>query len=110
MTSDGKTITEPGIASIVAIAGQIEALNERAVREYGPIVENILLTGNRDTREIEWTLDGLLDFCGHPPVLELYRRLCRHYWNVDRDATAGYIQAYREMWDSESATEAEENK
>jgi hypothetical protein len=33
--------------------------------------------------------------------LELFRRLCRHYWDIDPAATAGYVHAYREMWDSD---------
>lgn len=55
---------------------------------------------SRDARRIERTLDGLLDFCGNPPTLDLYRRLCRHYFDIDPVATASYINAYRELWDS----------
>jgi len=44
---------------------------------------------------------ALLDFCGHAPTLQLYRRLCRHYFDIDPVATVSYINAYREMWDSE---------
>jgi hypothetical protein len=36
----------------------------------------------------------------------LYRRLCRHYWQFNPEATVSYINAYREMWDSEDDTEA----
>jgi hypothetical protein len=47
-------------------------------------------------------LDGLLkvDFCGHEPVVQMYKNLCRHYWDIDPAATADYINAYREYWDS----------
>ena len=55
----------------------------------------------RDVQQIEHTLDGLLDFCGYAPVLEMYRRLCRHYWDIGPAATADYVKAYRERWDSE---------
>jgi hypothetical protein len=34
-------------------------------------------------------------------ALLLYRKLCRHYYAIDPSATAEYVQAYREMWDSE---------
>lgn len=43
----------------------------------------------------------LIDFCGHEPVLQLHKKLCRHYWNIDPAATADYINAYRERWDSD---------
>ena len=88
--------------SVTGLARQICALNKQAVRQYKPIVESILRDRSRDVRHIEHTLDGLLDFCGHDPALKLYRRLCRHYWDIDPVATAQYVHAYREMWDSEN--------
>ena len=69
--------------------------------QYTPVVDALLRTGSRDVRAIEQTLDGLLDFCGSDPALQLYRRLCRHYFSINAAATAYYVHAYREMWDSE---------
>lgn len=92
-------------ASITDLARQVQGLNQRAVEQYQPVVAEILRTGCRDTRHIEHTLDGLLDFCGYDPALQLYKRLCRHYWQIDPVATASYINAYRELWDSEPEQE-----
>ena len=85
--------------SIIGLARDARDLQEQAAREYKPAVDRILRTRSRDVREIEQTLDGLLDFCGHEPVLRMYKDLCRHYWDIDPAATAGYINAYREYWD-----------
>lgn len=84
-----------------ALLGQVQQLQLQAARQYQPVVDELLRTGSRDVRQIEHTLDGLLDFCGHAPVLAMYRRLCRHYWDIDPAATADYIKAYRERWDNE---------
>lgn len=89
------------LQSISAIAEQMQGVQVIAVAQYTPVVETIIATRSRDVRQIEQTLDGLLDFCGHEQVLLLYRRLCRHYFDIDPAATAGYINAYRELWDSE---------
>ena len=62
-----------------ALLGRVQQLQQQAVRQYEPVVDNLLRTGSRHVQQIEHTLDGLLDFCGHAPVLEMYRRLCRHY-------------------------------
>jgi hypothetical protein len=91
---------------ILALAARSQELNERAALEYAPLVEEILRPDSHDARRIEQTLDGLLDFCGHGPVLTLYRRLCRHYWFIDPVATTRYAQFYRDMWDSESVMDA----
>jgi hypothetical protein len=92
-------------ASVHGLAVTLHSLNQRAVREYGPVVEAIIRSRSRDAGHIEHTLDGLLDFCGHEPALRLYRRLCRHYFDIDPRATADYVNAYREIWDFEARQE-----
>ena len=88
--------------SVSGIAESLHALNKDALRAYTPVVETLLRSRSRDIHHIEHTLDRLLDFCGYEPVLDLYKKLCRHYWDIDPTATASYVHAYREMWDSES--------
>lgn len=84
-----------------ALAEQIGELHKRALAEYSPLVSHILDSASRDSSEIERTLDGLLDFCGHAAVLELYRRLCRHYHGINPAAAASYVNAYRTMYDAD---------
>ena len=50
---------------------------------------------------IERTLDHLLDHACIPQGLALFKSLCRHYWEINPQATASYINIYREMWDSD---------
>jgi hypothetical protein len=88
--------------TIGALAGELRDLQQQAARQYQPVVDDILHTGSRDIRHIEHTLDRLLDFCGHEPVLRMYKQLCRHYRDIDPAATAYYINAYREYWDSDA--------
>ena len=89
------------LESIRGLASSIHAINKTAVREYTPVVEAILRSRSRDARHIERTLDGLLDFCGYEPALQLYKGLCRYYFPINPAVTAEYVYAYREMWDSE---------
>ena len=86
---------------VTGLASQIRDLHEMAVRECTPVVEAIISSRSRDVRHIEHTLDSLLSFCDYETALQLYRRLCRHYWDIDPLATAQYVHAYREMWDGE---------
>jgi hypothetical protein len=92
---------DPRFRAIRELAESLQLLNRQAVKEYTPLVEDIIHTRSRDVRHIEHTLDGLLDFCGYDPSLQLYRQLCRHYYDIDPVATVSYVNAYREMWDSE---------
>ena len=88
--------------AIRTLAGSMRELQQQAAQQYKPVIDGILLTRSRDIRHIEHTLDCLLDFCGHEPVLEMYKTLCRHYWDIDPAATAYYINAYRGYWDSDA--------
>jgi hypothetical protein len=87
--------------AIISFARDLRKLQQQAAQQYEPVVDDILRTRSRDVHHIEHVLDGLLDFCGHEPVLEMYKKLCRHYWEIDPAATATYINAYREYWDSD---------
>ena len=88
--------------TIMALVREMRDLEQQAAQQYRPVVDDILRTGSRDARHIEHTLDGLLDFCGFDPVLAMYQQLCRHYWDIDPEATAFYVNAYRENWDSDA--------
>ena len=94
------------LESIRGNASSLHAINKKAVREYTPVVEAILRSPIPDTRHIESALDGLPDFCGYEPALHLYKKLCRYYLHIDPTATVQYIEAYRELWDSDQEAKA----
>lgn len=96
------------LQSLKGFAESLRSLNQQAVREYTPIVEDILRTRSHDINHVEHTLDGLLSFCGYEPALVLFKKLCRHYWEIDPVATAAHINAYRDMWDSDDEPTAED--
>ena len=83
------------------LVSQLSGLGEQAVGIYAPIVEQIILTSDQNEKHIEHTLDWMLSYCFSPEMLDLYKKLCRYYFTINAVATAGYIEAYREMWDSE---------
>jgi hypothetical protein len=76
-------------------------LAQQAFVQYEPMVKNIISSKITDVNNISYTLDCMLDFCFDEQMLLLYRRLCRYLLDIDPEATASYVQAYREMWDEE---------
>jgi hypothetical protein len=86
--------------AVGGLAGTMKDLQRQAAESYAPVVEELLNSRSSNAQAIEHTLDGLFDFCGDDSVLELFKRLCRHYWTIDPAATVRYVQAYREYWDS----------
>ena len=43
----------------------------------------------------------MLDFAYNEKILALYRKLCRYYFDINPQATAEYIQSYKEMYDED---------
>ena len=89
---------------LAAVSGIVDALrwiHANAVAAYRPEVDAIIRTRSRDVNRIEHTLDGLLSFCGEEEALALFKRLCRYYWDIDPEATARQVLAYREWFEPE---------
>ncbi len=93
--------------TVSGLATQISSLHLQIANQQEPVVKHLIATKSRDTKAIEQTLDRLLDVACCDAGLKLFRRLCRHYWTINPEATASYINAYREMWDSEDGEVAE---
>lgn len=80
---------------------QIQALNDMAVREYTPLVDDIC-SRIASQNVVERLLDYLFDFAGNDKILLLYRRVCRHYFKIYPESIAWYIMEYRKEYDRES--------
>ncbi len=87
--------------SIKDVAAQLSQLHVQIARQQEPVVRHLIATQSRDEKAIERTLDQLLDVACHDEGLKLFRRLCRYYWDIHPEATAEYINAYRELWDDQ---------
>jgi hypothetical protein len=74
-------------------------LTRQAERQYASEVEAIRRDQSRDPQRINHILDGILDFCFDPGMLCLFKKLCHYYFKIDPEATASYVNTYREMWD-----------
>ena len=96
------------IATLSATIAPLQALHQQAVETLAPTVQDILRSGSRDAQRIEHTLDQLLNHACLPEGLTLFEALCRHYWTLDPQATASYVNTYREMWDGDEQNRAQE--
>ena len=86
----------------------LQTLHQQAVETLAPTVQQIVLDGSRNTQLIEHTPDQLLNHACMPKGFALFKALCRYYWQLDRQATASYVNSYREMWDSDDKSDTEE--
>ena len=88
------------VDTVKELALQFKKINEIAYNQYKPIVSD-LCSRVAPLDEVEHTLDRMLDFCGDDVFLELFKDVCRHYFNIYPEMIAFQINSYREIWDSE---------
>ena len=95
------------LSDLSAAFAPLQTFHHQAVEALAPTVREILYNDSQDARLIEHTLDHLLDHACIPQGLACFKSLCRYYWQINPQATASYIFAYREMWDSEADDDPE---
>lgn len=95
------------LSDLQPLVEQMRDLCRQAVAQANAEVNDILQTNDRNTARIESQLDHMLGFCYDPDMLLAFKRLCRHYFTFAPVATAEYIQAYREMWDTPEEEETQ---
>ena len=84
------------------LARQMIYLNTKKFSLIAPIAESIIECDIKDEKEIEHSLDELYDVMlihELPEALDLYRRLCSHYFSINPEATFEYVQRYRNEFD-----------
>ena len=95
------------LRDLAATIAPLQTLHQQAVETLAPAVREIIENRSRDPHSIEHTLDHLLDHACIPQGLACFKSLCRYYWQINPHATASYIFAYREMWDSDADDDPE---
>ena len=80
---------------------QLNVLNDQAVAAYAPLVDDIC-SRKATEKEVDWLLTWMLDFAGNERMLELYKRVCRAYWQTYPETIVFYIMEYRRWYDPES--------
>lgn len=95
-------------AEIRALAATLHDLHRQQVAALTPVVQNLIRSQSQSAQEIEHTLDHLLDCACIPEGIALFKALCRYYYAINPAATASYVHAYREMWDSDAKSMKDE--
>lgn len=94
--------------SLRDLGESITALFRQAIDIAKAEVDDILQTDDRNANRIEPLLDMMLGYCRDHDMLFEYKRLCRHYYTINPQATADYVHAYRDLWDTPEAADSVE--
>jgi hypothetical protein len=89
------------VENIVPLVKHTQQLARQAAILYSREIDAIIQNQESDSRRIEHCLDGILDFCFDEKMLQLFKKLCRYYYNIDSVATSEYVYFYKEMWDND---------
>jgi hypothetical protein len=104
---------ENNFDNLIKSIEQINQLQQVAVENTlqicKPEVNDIVRLNIKNSTLIEHTLDMLLEVAFDDQILELFRKLCRHYYLIDPQSTAFYVHSYREMWDTDENIPSAQN-
>ena len=89
------------IDDLRGFAEELQAIYSQAEISYTSAVKDVIRRQSKDAKEIENLLDYMLGFADNEKILALYRTLCRYYLDINPQATAEYIQFYKEMYDAD---------
>lgn len=81
------------------VGEKIVALQEDAYYAYRFLVDELCQNTNATENEVGLMLDYLLTFCGNEKVLDLYKKVCRTYFNRYPATISKYIEWYREEYE-----------
>ena len=91
---------------IIKSVGELYKLQQHAVNANMPYFESEInsIVGNKikDENRICHLLDALLDLAFDDEVLVLFKKLCHHYYFINKESAFDYVNAYREMWDADT--------
>ena len=86
---------------IIELVKSIELLHKQAYYIYAPLVDDLCSRPDASVDEVEHMLDYLLDFCATDEILELYKKVCRSFFDKYPKSIADYILIYREMYETD---------
>ena len=89
------------VEQLKPLVQQLKHIHDMAVAVYTPLV-NDLCNRKATQNEVEWMLDWLLMYADDDRMLQLYKQVCRAYWQTYPDSIAFYIMEYRKEYDPES--------
>ena len=84
---------------IVEIAKPLAELQEYRYNLISSNIKYILNNNIKDEREIEQALEDIFEFCDDEDALQLFRKLCGHYYKINPVATAHHVQWYINEYD-----------
>lgn len=85
-------------SEIITIAEAIKSLNAQAYAVYEPMVADICTREFVNENEIEHLLDGLVSVCTSDDMTELFKKVCRKFYNQYPEMITDYILFYKEMY------------
>lgn len=86
---------------IKALAESIVSLYRQAFLVYKPIVDDICSRRKVGSKELENVLDGLVSMCMSDEMLQLFKRVCRRFYDQYPEIITDYVLFYKEMYEEE---------
>ncbi len=85
--------------NINTIVERIQEASELSYNYYKPLV-NKIIAEKASEKEVEHLLDYMLDVCHDDKMLNLFKKVCRRYYNLYPEMITSEILAYKEWYEN----------
>lgn len=86
---------------IDSIVESIKQVNKQLFLVYKPIVDEICSEKTVEEKELENVLDGLVSACISDEMLNLFKRVCRKFYDQYPEIITDYVMFYKEMYEEQ---------
>ena len=86
---------------IDSIVESIKNVNRQAFLVYKPIVDEICSGRAVEEKELENVLDGLVSVCISDEMLNLFKEVCRKFYDQYPEIITDYVMIYKEMYEDQ---------
>lgn len=82
-----------------AIVESIKNVNKQALSVYKPLVDEVCSGRMVEEKELENILDGLVSMCISDEMVNLFKRVCKKFYNQYPEIIADYVMFYKEIYE-----------
>ncbi len=87
----------------------LQTVRDLAYEHYSKAVYSMMKNDNADKSEVEYLMDGLLDFCDEKRFVDIYIKLAKHFFYKYPKTVTSHVKLYLSYYEGDGNFESAEN-
>ncbi len=87
----------------------LQVVRNYSYEHYSKAVDSMMKNGNAKEYEVEYLMDGLLDFCDEKRFVDIYIELAKHFFYKYPKMVTSHVKLYLTYYEGDENFESTEN-